>query len=270
MLDPACRKLRKRYHDLTDILETVNYRVARDSVRQEVRQHLERHNIESALVCVDQMLSMLAHDDSTRNGTKNLFDSLVSVVKSGNSMHAYSLLAALNNTSKEDLEELRATMHEAFDERIAQLSASLDSDSIRHFMSMYPGVRPDDLNALLERSRTAQRQSLLRHPSFQGYAQYRDMFGDDEKLKKSIRRNAFKRAFTGAADPGPLKEYIALFPEEEQETWKTFEELLYKEWTRRQTRTAAQEYLRLFPNGRYASMISSVSTDYPVAEEDYY
>jgi hypothetical protein len=154
-------------------------------------------------------------------------------------------------------------MHEVIDERIAQLSAAMNCDSLIAFQKKYPGVRSEDISALIERSRTAQRQSIMRQPTIKGYEHHRELFGDDPKLKQSIRNYSFKMALGVAADPEPLKEYLKLFPGEEREVWAAFEDSLYTRWSIQHTQTSAATYLRTYPNGRYVALISEAGQAQP-------
>ena len=265
LLDPSCKKIRPMYNELGKIICNVTYEMKVDSLYRLVSGCLDRGDMESALLHYDAMLS-LVKEDSMLVERKRQYDSLVRIVTSKKSMHSYSFLASLRHVDQDDLFGLRNAIHEVFDERIAQLSASMSCDSIIQFRKSFPGVRPDDMAALLDRARMAQRRSLLRQPSFLGYAEFRELFGNDDKLKQCIKKMAFKMAFSVAADPAPLREYIKLFPNEEQEIWNGFEDALYNDWRSKQTSIAAATYLRFFPNGRYTGIVCGTGQANSMAE----
>jgi hypothetical protein len=257
LMDPECRKLRPFYIEIESILGFVRYAVKIDSINAEASLYLARNDIESSLVAYDNLLTALQENDSENTiKFKKKFDTLVAIAEKKKSMATYSILTSLNHINREGLKGVRYEMMDQFDEKLAQLSASMNPDSLYKFQKNYSDIKPEMVMALLDRARGAMRQSLVRQPSIDGYSHYKSLFGDDKLIREALKRRCFRMAFAmETPDPLPVKDFVSIFPEDEQKIWKEFEDSLYQKWNAKPSEIAAKNYLRLFPEGRYSQNI---------------
>jgi len=257
LMDPECKKLRPLYVEIGVILDYVRYTIGIDSLNYGAALYLKRNDIESALVTYDKLLSALNKNDSDNiSRFRKKFDSLAAIAEKKQSMATYSILTSLTHINRESLKGCRYEMSDQFDEKIAQLSASMNPDSLYQFKKKYPDVKPEMVTELIDRARVAMRQSLLRQPSTIGYLHYKELFGDDKLIRDALKNRCFSMAFAAETpDPLPVKDFVTVFPEEEQKIWKEFEDSLYKKWNAKPSEISAQSYLKLFPQGRYSQII---------------
>lgn len=256
ILDPDCAKLRPYYHELKDILFRVRDHRKIDSLEAGLNHERSIGDTKDLLLAYDSALPIMkALDIHTYIRHKKTYDSLVTALPGPKTMSEYSFLASLSCIDSSYIERYRESIQDKFDARMAQLSASMNADSILAFQKSYPTVQSDDVAALLERSRIALKQSLSRRPSLPGYLGYRNLFGDDPMLKEIILIQTLKLSLYPTANPTPLREYIRVFPDDEQSVWAAFEDSLYVEWQSGDDLERAREYLRLYPQGRYATVV---------------
>lgn len=257
LMDPECKKLRSLYIEIRNIYEYSLYAVKIDSMKRTEEKYLEKNDIESALVVIDKILSELKTTDTANVlKIKKQFDSLVVMAEKKNNMATYSILTSLANINRESLKGCQYQMADQFEERIAQLSASMNVDSIVVFKRKYPDVKPELVSEILDRARGGMRQSLVRQPSISDYLHYKTFFGDDRLIREALKRRCFRMAFAvEIPDPMPVKDFVTLFPDDEQKIWKEFEDSLYQKWNAKPSETTAKNYLKLFPEGRYAQNI---------------
>jgi len=257
MFDPDCKRLRPYFEEIRQILIYVRNSKKIDSIENAGTSYLANKENKKAVVLYDDALEFLyAADSANYPKYKARYDSLIIEISKDKTMATYSLISSLKYVDREFLKSYRNGIHDQFETKIAELSASLNPDSIKAFETAYPGIRSDDVDALLERARIASRHSMLRQPSVAGYVHYKALFGDDKLLHQSMKQKAFKLALYPNADPNPLKDYIKLFPDEEQIVWTNFEDSLYSVWNRTHNPIKAQEYMRFYPQGRYAGQIA--------------
>jgi hypothetical protein len=258
LMDPECKRQRPLYVEIETILDYVRYAIGIDSLNYEAGLYLKKNDIESALVTYDKILSALNKNDSDNIPKfRKKFDSLVVIAEKKQSMATYSILTSLTHINRESLKGCRYEMSDQFDEKIAQLSASMNPDRLYQFKKNYPDVKPEMVTELIDRARVAMRQSLLRQPSTIGYLHYKELFGDDKLIRDALKNRCFSMAFAveQLPDPLPVKDFVTVFPEEEQKIWKEFEDSLYKKWNVKPSEISAQSYLKLFPQGRYSQII---------------
>jgi hypothetical protein len=270
IMDPECKKLRPLYLEIELILDNVRYSIGMDSLDQEATGFLKKNDIESALVTYDKILSALHRNDSNNIPKfRKKFDSLVVKAEKKQNLATYSILTSLTHINRERLKGCKYEMSDQFDEKIARLSASMNPDSLYQFKKNYPDVKPDLVRELVDRARTAMRQSLLRQPSISGYLHYKELFGDDKLLHDALKNRCFTLAFAvETPDPLPIKDFVTLFPEEEQKIWQEFEDFLFQKWNKKPSEIYAQNYLKLFPQGRYAQIVYEGSAEKKTQERD--
>jgi len=258
MFDPDCKKLRPLYEEIQQILGYVRNSKKIDSIETAGEAYLSSKKNKKALMLYDDALEFLYSADSAKYPKyRARYDSLIFEISKDKTMATYSFIASLKYVDREFLKTYRNGIHDQFEYKIAELSASLNPDSIKAFQTTYPGIRSDDVDALLERARIALRHSTIRQPSMAGYTHYKALFGDDRLLHQTIKKQAFKLSLYPNPDPNPLKDYIKVFPDEEQTVWANFEDSLYSFWNKTHSPFKAQDYLRFYPQGRYAAYIVS-------------
>lgn len=258
MMDPQCKKLRPLYEEMINIHSSVCKSKAIDSLEAIISSYRKSGDHQKMLLILDQFLPTIALLDSSKyRNHKAFYDSLIENVSKEKSMSTYSFIASLRYSNHEQLHSFQLTLHDKFDDKIAQLSANLNADSLKQFQISYPGVRTADITALLDRSRVFMKQSILRQPSIQEFFRFKSIFGNDKLLQNAIKKHVFKLSLYPNPDPAALKEYLKLFPEEEQTVWATFEDSLFSFWNSTRDPTKAQNYLRFYPEGRYSSIIIS-------------
>ena len=256
MLDPSCRNIRPQFLDMSRILLQVRNLRAADSLEEVIEAKKKTGNTRELLQTYDSILPALAYYDTLRYQAHLMYyNGLTVTISNENNVDSYAFLASLNFIDPAILDSYRMKVQMKFDVRLAQLSAIMNPDSILAFKSSYPGIHKDDVDALFDRSRIAMRKSLLRQPSLSGYKDFKRIFGDDPKLKESMTGYVFKKSLGTIPDPMPIKEFAVLFPEESSQIWNQYEDSLFAKWSSRRNQINTKAYMRLFPQGRYASII---------------
>jgi hypothetical protein len=229
---------------------------AADSLEAIIAEKKATCNTQQLLLVYDTILPVMSVlDTSLYQSHLSYYNGLAITLANNKTMDTYTFLSSLRYVDNSILESFLRTVNDKFDIKIAQLSASMNPDSIYSFQLQYPNIRKDDVAALLDRSRLAMRQSLLRKPSIVGYKEYKRMFGDDLTLKDVVSKQAFKGALGTIPDPAPIKEYITYFPDEGSIMWNRFEDSLFIKWSSWRSTTNTNAYLKLFPQGKYSSII---------------
>lgn len=256
MLDPRCKNLRLLYSEMDHICKDVQVSSTINSLETIIQIKQSTGDIRGALLTTDTILSLIASVDSIKYQIRySIYDSLIREISKDKSISTYSFLVSLKYVKTNYLNEYRNGIQDKFDNKIAQLSALMNPDSINVFKTHYPGIRNDDVSALFERSRIALKHSISRQPSIQGYMHYRELFGDDKMLKDVIHQQSITLSLYPNPDPEHLKEYVKLFPDEEQSIWASFEDSLFNLWNSSKSPIKAQNYLHYYPQGRYSSVI---------------
>ncbi|MBN2436251.1 MAG: hypothetical protein JXK07_13380 [Spirochaetes bacterium] len=256
MLDPDCKTIRPHFLSMNQMLREARNIRATDSLEAIIAEKKATCNTYQLLQVYDSILPVMSVlDTSLYQSHLSYYNGLAITLANSKTVDNYSLLSSLRHIDNSVLESFLRTINDKFNMKIAQLSASMNPDSIYAFHVQYPNIRRDDIVALLDRSRLAMRHSLLRKPSLLGYKDYKKIFGDDPTLKDALSKQAFKSSLGSIPDPSAIKEYIAYFPEDGSAIWNRFEDSLFIKWSSWRSTTNTNAYLKLFPQGKYAAII---------------
>jgi len=274
MLDPSCKKIRPLFLDMAGLLAKARNSGIVDSLEHVIISKKKEGDNRELLKTYDEILPQMAPLDTLRFRSHQMYyNGLAISIAKNKTTDTYAFLSTLKYLEHSILDDVRVNVKDKFGDRVAQLSAAMNPDSIVAFQETYPGIRRDDMSALLDRSRAAMRQSLLRRPSMQGYLDYKRLFGDDKVLKEVIINQAFKCTLGTITDPASLREYVAQFPQEGPRLWNQLEDSLFARWSSNRNSLTTNNYFRLFPQGRYFPIIQDhvqSMQSFPSYSRNYY
>ncbi len=262
LLDPSSVDLREDYYNISSLLKGLEKTITLD-------RHLSA--IDSVRGCSPsiEMLHIYEHAltfllnvglDSLYNTVQKAYLAKVEITYSflGKSIEAFESLSLLKHIPSEYFKAEGKQLEESMRAEFIKLTAGMDITAIREFKHKYKGIFTEEIYNLEERCRTKDRLSLLRNDgaTLEGVNKYMELYPKkDLYFENKIREQYANKIKKSGYALTVFSEYKILFPDYDQVHQK-MEEVLVKRAINGRAKDC-ENYLRLFPKGRWAADVQS-------------